>query len=53
VGIKTYKPRTPSLRYRASLTFEEITRTSSEKALTSGSSFKAGRIGLLILKEIK
>jgi len=43
VGIKTYKPRTPSLRYRASLTFEEITRTSSEKALTSGLSFKAGR----------
>jgi large subunit ribosomal protein L2 len=43
VGIKTYKPRTPSLRYRASLTFEEITRTSSEKSLTSGLSFKAGR----------
>ena len=43
MGIKTYKPRTPSLRYRASLTFEEITRTSSEKALTSGLSFKAGR----------
>lgn len=43
MGIKTYKPRTPSLRYRASLTFEEITRTSSEKALTSGLAFKAGR----------
>jgi len=43
VGIKTYKPRTPSLRYRASLTFEEITRTVSEKSLTNGLSFKAGR----------
>ena len=43
MGIKTYKPRTPSLRYRASLTFEEITRTSSEKSLTNGLSFKAGR----------
>jgi len=43
VGIKTYKPRTPSLRYRASLTFDEITRTGSEKSLTEGRSFKAGR----------
>ena len=43
MGIKTYKPRTPSLRYRASLTFEEITRTVSEKSLTNGLSFKAGR----------
>ena len=43
MGIKTYKPRTPSLRYRASLTFEEITRMVSEKSLTNGLSFKAGR----------
>ena len=43
MGIKTYKPRTPSLRYRASLTFEEITRSVSEKSLTNGLSFKAGR----------
>lgn len=43
MGIKTYKPRTPSLRYRASLTFDEITRTGSEKSLTEGRSFKAGR----------
>jgi large subunit ribosomal protein L2 len=43
VGSKTDKPRTPSLRYRASLTFDEITRTGSEKSLTEGLSFRAGR----------
>jgi len=43
VGIKTYRPRTPSLRYTAGLTFEEITRTGSDKSLTSGLAFKAGR----------
>jgi large subunit ribosomal protein L2 len=43
MGIKKYKPRTPSLRYKTSLTFEEITKTGSEKALTSGLSKNAGR----------
>lgn len=43
MGIKTYKPRTPSLRFKSSLTFEEITRSESEKSLTKGLSFKAGR----------
>ena len=43
MGIKTYKPRTPSQRYRQSLTFEDLTRNSSEKSLTSGKASKAGR----------
>ena len=43
MGIKTYKPRTPSLRFTTTLTFEEITEQTSEKALTKGLSFKAGR----------
>jgi large subunit ribosomal protein L2 len=43
MGIKKYKPRTPALRYKTSLTFEEITSTKSEKALTSGKFQKAGR----------
>jgi large subunit ribosomal protein L2 len=45
VGIKTYKPRTPSLRYTTTLTFDEITKTSPEKSLTKGKSQKAGRGG--------
>ncbi|MDC7217449.1 MAG: 50S ribosomal protein L2 [Spirochaetales bacterium] len=43
MGIKTYNPRTPSQRYRQSLTFDEITRSKPEKSLTSGKSSKAGR----------
>jgi len=43
VGIKTYNPRTPSLRFKTSLTFEKITSTSPEKSLTSGKSQKSGR----------
>ncbi len=43
MGIKTYKPRTPSLRFTTTLTFEEITEKSSEKSLTKGMNFKAGR----------
>jgi large subunit ribosomal protein L2 len=43
MGIKSYKPRTPSLRFTTTLTFEEITEKSSEKSLTKGMSFKAGR----------
>jgi large subunit ribosomal protein L2 len=46
MAIKTYKPHTPGLRQRASLTFEEITRRKkSEKSLTKGMAFKAGRGG--------
>lgn len=43
MGIKKYKPRTPALRYKTSLTFEEITVNKSEKALTIGKFQKAGR----------
>ena len=43
MGIKTYKPRTPSLRFTTTLTFEEITEKNPEKALTKGMSYKAGR----------
>ncbi|MBF9017132.1 MULTISPECIES: 50S ribosomal protein L2 [unclassified Oceanispirochaeta] len=43
MGIKTYNPRTPSQRYRQSLTFDGITRSQPEKSLSSGKSSKAGR----------
>lgn len=43
MGIKSYKPRTPSLRFKTTLTFEEITSPKSEKALTKGHGGKAGR----------
>jgi large subunit ribosomal protein L2 len=43
MGIKNYKPITAGMRYKTSLRFDEITRKKSEKSLTKGSSFKAGR----------
>ncbi len=43
MGIKIYKPVTPGLRYKTSLTFEDITDKKSEKSLTKGMSSKAGR----------
>jgi large subunit ribosomal protein L2 len=43
VGIKKYKPRTPSLRFTTSLTFDEITRKSPEKSLNKGHSSSSGR----------
>ena len=43
MAIKTYNPRTPSQRYRQSLTFDDITRSTPEKSLSSGKSSKAGR----------
>lgn len=43
MGIKKYNPRTPSLRYKTGLTFEEITTNKSEKALTVGLNKNAGR----------
>ena len=36
MAIKHFEPRTPSLRFTTGLTFEEITRTTPEKALTKG-----------------
>ena len=43
MGIKKYNPRTPSLRYKTGLTFDEITATAPEKSLTVGLSKNAGR----------
>jgi large subunit ribosomal protein L2 len=43
VALKKYKPRTPTQRYKTGLTFEEVTRTESEKSLSKGTPFHAGR----------
>ncbi len=43
MGIKTYKPKTPGLRNKTTLTFEEITRTTPEKSLVRGWNANAGR----------
>lgn len=43
MGIKTYRPRTPSLRSTITLAFDEITRSCPEKSLTKGSFETAGR----------
>ncbi len=43
MGIKTYRPNTPGLRQKTTLTFEEITRTRPEKSLTKGLPSRAGR----------
>ena len=43
VALKTYRPKTPGLRNKANLTFEELTSGKPEKKLTTGNAFKAGR----------
>jgi large subunit ribosomal protein L2 len=43
MGIKKYRPLTPGLRFKTSLTFEEITKSWPEKALTKGKNKHAGR----------
>jgi large subunit ribosomal protein L2 len=43
MAIKKYRPLTPGLRFKTSLTFEEITKKRPEKALTSGKPKNAGR----------
>jgi large subunit ribosomal protein L2 len=43
MGIKKYNPRTPSLRYTTTLTFEEVTSSVSEKSLIKGINKHAGR----------
>ncbi|HOV64298.1 MAG TPA: 50S ribosomal protein L2, partial [Spirochaetia bacterium] len=43
MGIKTFKPKTPGLRKKTVLTFEEITRDRPEKSLVKGYGAKAGR----------
>lgn len=43
MGVKKYKPVTPSLRGMTGYTFEEITKSSPEKALTKPRRRKGGR----------
>ena len=43
MGIKTYKPYTPSRRHATGLTFDEITKDKPERNLTKASKRKAGR----------
>jgi large subunit ribosomal protein L2 len=43
--LKSYKPRTPSLRAKTGLTFDEITRSGEEKRLVKGLPSRAGRDG--------
>ena len=43
MGIKKYKPKTPGTRFRSGQDFTEITRTNSEKSLTSSLNKSSGR----------
>ena len=43
MGLKTYNPKTPSLRARVSLDLSEITKSTPEKGLTLPFTDKAGR----------
>ena len=43
MGIKKYKPTSPGLRGMTVSTFEEVTKTSPEKRLTSKKTKTAGR----------
>ncbi|HOE91513.1 MAG TPA: 50S ribosomal protein L2, partial [Candidatus Cloacimonadota bacterium] len=43
MGIKKYKPVTPTMRYRTGYTFEEITKSTPEKSLIVPLPQKAGR----------
>ena len=44
MGIKRYKPITPGLRQKTSLTFDELTETAPEKSLISGKRKTNGRM---------
>jgi large subunit ribosomal protein L2 len=43
MGIKRYKPKTPTLRYRTTSTFEEVTKTSPYKGLVTPLRKRGGR----------
>lgn len=43
MGIKKYKPVTPTLRFKTGFTFDEITKTKPEKSLIAPRHQKAGR----------
>jgi len=54
MGIKSYKPVTPGLRFKKVLTFEEITKKDPEKRLTTSLKKTGGRnhIGRLTAKRV-
>jgi len=43
MAVKVYKPKTPGTRHKTSYTFEEITKSKPEKALTIPKKNKSGR----------
>ena len=43
MGLKTYKPTTPSLRQMVTADFAEVTRSTPEKSLTKGKKSTGGR----------
>jgi large subunit ribosomal protein L2 len=43
MAVKKYKPTSPGRRFQTHLSFDEITRTTPEKALTKGKSKSGGR----------
>ncbi len=43
MGLKSYRPKTPGLRYTIGLTFDELTRNRPEKRLSKGLSSSGGR----------
>ncbi len=43
MGIRTYRPFTSSIRFKASSTFEELTKDTPEKSLTESLHRKGGR----------
>ena len=43
MGIKTYRPITPTMRFKTGFTFDEITSTTPEKSLLAPLPKKAGR----------
>ena len=43
MGIRTYRPLTSSIRFKASATFEELTKDTPEKSLTESLHRKGGR----------
>jgi large subunit ribosomal protein L2 len=43
MGIKSYRPITPTLRYKTGFTFEEITKTKPEKSLIEPKKSSGGR----------
>jgi large subunit ribosomal protein L2 len=45
MGIKTYKPITPGMRYKTGSTFEELSKDRPNKKLTKGKASQAGRDG--------